>query len=457
MRYVCNFVFCLTLPLFAVAASGQGHETVARIGNQTLSLAYFETAAQTLRQTGYTHIEELDQAAKSELLDGIIARQLLIQEGIRRGFDRAPSIAGEVEKTRRRILLKELYERQAVQESYSFTEEQLRTFFAAKEYDTEVFSQHIVCSSEEEARQVLTALDEGAPFESLVGPHSIKPIQNRFGPGGWVGWFKIGELYDELKKPMTTMEIGSLYPDPVKTYVGYHVFRLKARRPVNFAANREWVQQQLLVQSRADDMAAYVKALRQQYQLVAHPASLAALLKLDSQAKDWERDPQILFTWRDGHLTARAYMAQVRQKRALHPAALDSATIHKEADNIAGRQIMMAEIIRLSLDQDPVIRREIDAKQAELVVKKLYQVETQKRAPTFSDEEIRAFYDEHIDQFTRADGKVTDFDFIHKSIRTTLAERANAQAMDDLLAELQEHYKDQIEIFPNVLAKAFQN
>ena len=198
--------------------------------------------AQKLRETGYSHVEKLDQQGKQELLDGVIARELLIAEGLRRGYDRDPDIAQAVAKSERKALMNKLYEQEAVQASYSFTEEELRAFFARQQYDVEVLSQHIVCATEEEARLVLELLGEGTPFESLVRLYSLQNIQQRFGPGGWVGWFKVGEVYEGLKEPLSTMPIGSVYPDPVQTLSGYHVFRLGERRPVDFAAAREWVE-----------------------------------------------------------------------------------------------------------------------------------------------------------------------------------------------------------------------
>ena len=95
-------------------------------------------------------------------------------------------------------------------------------------------SQHIVCASEERAEEVRQELRDGAVFESLVSSYSTQNIITRFGPKGWVGWFKIGDVLDPLKEPLRTMEINSSYPRPVLTAMGYHVFRLQERRAIDF-------------------------------------------------------------------------------------------------------------------------------------------------------------------------------------------------------------------------------
>ena len=430
-------------------------ETVLRIGDKSISVAEFEKTAQKLRETGYSHVEELDQQGKQELLDGVIARELLVAEGLRRGYDRDLAIAQAVAKSERRALMNKLYEQEAVQASYSFSDADLRAFFAQQQYDVEVLSQHIVCANQEEAHLVLELLEEGTPFESLIRPYSLPNIQQRFGPGGWVGWFKIGEVYEGLKVPLSTMPIGSVYPDPVQTLSGYHVFRLGERRPVDFAAAREWVEKQALVQSRADDMEHYVGTLRERYQLALDAGVFAALLALPPQATQWDGGNAPLLTWRGGQLIAQEYLALVEQGRAPHPAELDSARLHKAVDNLAGKQIMVAEARKLGIADDAAIRASVERERDALLVKRLYQAEAA-RVGEIGDEAVRAFYDQHLDQFTRADGRVVDFAFVRESIRTALRQQAETEAMDELLAELHEAYAGQIQVFPAALEQAFQ-
>ena len=78
--------------------------------------------------------------------------------------------------------MNKLYEREAVQASYAFSDADLRAFFAQQQYDVEVNSQHIVCATEEEARLVLELLGEGVPFESLIRPYSLPNIQQALWP-----------------------------------------------------------------------------------------------------------------------------------------------------------------------------------------------------------------------------------------------------------------------------------
>ena len=452
MKYSLASTFAL---LVLGSAAWCAEETVLRIGDKSISVEEFEKTAQKLQETGYSHVEELDQQGRQELLDGVIARELLVAEALRRGYDRDPAIAQAVAKSERRALMNKLYDQEAVQASYAFSEADLRAFFAQQQYDVEVLSQHIVCATEEEARLVLELLEEGTPFESLIRPYSLPNIQQRFGPGGWVGWFKIGEVYEGLKVPLSTMPVGSVYPDPVQTVSGYHVFRLGERRPVDFAAAREWVEKQALVQSRADDMERYVVTLRERYQLVLDAEVFAALLALPRQSTQWDGGNAPLLTWRGGQLMAQEYLTLVEQGRAPHPAELDSARLYKAVDNLAGKQIMVAEARKLGIADDADIRASVERERDALLVKRLYQAEAE-RVGEIGDEAVRAFYDQHIDQFTRTDGQVVDFAFVRESIRAALRVQAETEAMDALLAELRKAYAGQIQVFPAALEKAFE-
>ena len=435
-----------TIVLLALVACGTEPEPtyVARIGETTLSKEDFRERAQKLMETGYKHIEEMNADAKLALLNGVIARELLVREGLRRGLDREPSIAREVERTEQRAVMNKLYEEEALHGDYTSTEEELRAFAKEREYDVEVLSQQIVCATEEEALEVLMALQEGTPFESLVPIYSTTAIQRRFGPVGQLGWFKMGHMLPELMEPLRTMDEGQLYPHPVKTQIGYHVFRLDKRRHVDFAAQREWLQEKARVQKRADDMEQYVHRLRREYELEAHDEGLKAL-----NAPDGEE--QVLFSWRGGQLTTVAYWANL----AASHSRLDSAARYKAAENLAGVQIMMAEGRKLQYDRDPEVREPVEQKRDALIVEWLYRTEGREvaRQQPITEEDIRAYYDANVEMFTRTDGKVADLSLVYNSIKTLLRQQAATKAMDAFITRLREQYNEDIVINTEALAE----
>ncbi|MDE2743068.1 MAG: peptidylprolyl isomerase, partial [Gemmatimonadota bacterium] len=152
---------------------------------------------------------------------------------------------------------------------------------------------------------------------------------------------------------------------------------------------------------------------------------------------------------------AQEYLTLVEQGRAPHPAELDSARLYKAVDNLAGKQIMVAEARKLGIAADADIRASVERERDALLVKRLYQAEAA-RVGEIADKAVRAFYDQHLDQFTRTDGRVVDFAFVRESIRAALRMQAETEAMDALLAELREGYASRIHVFPEALEKAFE-
>jgi len=438
------------LALASIASADSPAEYVVQVGEEKLSVAEFERRAQQMMKTGFRHIDIADPNAKRIFLDGIIAHELLAVEGIRRGLDRDTTIAEEVQRTHEQALRKKLYEVGALTGDYSSTEEELREFFVERQFDTEIFSQHIVCATEQEAWEVLTRLGKGETFADLFPLYAVPHIQKRFAPEGWVSWVKTGGVLSPLIKPFNGMGPGDLYPQPVETSSGYHVFKLKARRPVDFDETRDWLMRRLREVKRGADMEIYVKELRRRYGLKRDEKGMRLLRALAPDEKEWPGDDPQLFGWQGGQLTLRDYLFHHRLGRVKHPAALDSAGLHKAADGLAGREIMLIEARKLQLDSNPEVAIATKTRRDELLIQWLYRQEGRAAAleQGVTQEDIRGFYDANQDMFALDDGGVASFDLVHDSIKAALFTHIENNAMDTLISRLREENKAEVEVYP---------
>lgn len=452
MRFTDLANKCITgiaCALLAYSMAAAQSEYVARVGDEKISIAEFQQRAQKMMKTGFRHIDIADPQAKKVFLDGIIAHELLAQEGVRRGLDRDTVIAEEVRRVEEQALRSKLYEVAALTGDYSSSEEELQVFFVERQFDTQVSSQHIVCASEKEAWEVLDRLGQGETFTELFPLYSVPHIQKRFAPDGRVGWVKTGGLLPPLIEPLKSLEPGEVYPQPVETSSGFHVFKLEERRETDFAATRDWLERRLREVKRGRDMEAYVDQLRQRYALTLNPEAMQRLQALAPGVKEWSEADQVLLAWQGGELTLGEYLAYHRLGRVKHPASLDSVELHKAADGLAGREIMLAEARKLKLDEDPAIRNKAKTRRDELLIQWLYRVEGKAAAleQGVAEGEIRTFYDENTDMFTRQDGEVADFDLVRDSIRGALLTHRENKAMDALIARLREERTGEIEIY----------
>jgi len=85
-------------------------------------------------------------------------------------------------------------------------------------------ARHILVATEEEAKDVIAALDGGADFAELAKERSTGPSG---ASGGELPPFKAGEMVPAFSDAAFAMEVGTHSKEPVKTQFGYHVIKLE--------------------------------------------------------------------------------------------------------------------------------------------------------------------------------------------------------------------------------------
>lgn len=93
--------------------------------------------------------------------------------------------------------------------------------------EEEVRARHILLESEEEAREVIAALDEGADFAALAEEHSTGPSAAQ---GGDLGYFTGQQMVPSFAEAAFALEPGSYTSDPVQTEFGWHVILVEDKR-----------------------------------------------------------------------------------------------------------------------------------------------------------------------------------------------------------------------------------
>lgn len=96
-----------------------------------------------------------------------------------------------------------------------------------KEYPDEVKARHILVDTEEEAKEILKKLKEGADFAELAKEYSKDTSSKE--EGGDLGYFNRGIMVPEFDKAVFEMEVGQI-SDIVKTQFGYHIIKLEDKK-----------------------------------------------------------------------------------------------------------------------------------------------------------------------------------------------------------------------------------
>ena len=91
----------------------------------------------------------------------------------------------------------------------------------------QVHARHILVKTEDEAKAVIKALDEGKKFADLAKEKSTDPNKS---DGGDLGYFTKGQMVPEFETAAFALSKGQYSKTPVKTQFGYHVILVEDKR-----------------------------------------------------------------------------------------------------------------------------------------------------------------------------------------------------------------------------------
>ena len=215
-----NIAFTLFLSTPLAAQEANLTTVVATVNGTKLTLAHVLDIKRQL-PAQYKNLED------SVLFNGII-EQLVQQQLLASSFETPPSWLPTAMENQERNLLSTIViddiragalSEAALQSAYDAK-------FPAGEGEEEYQASHILLETEDEAREILTLLDEGADFATLAQEHSTGPSGPR---GGDLGWFGKGQMVPNFENAVLSMAPGA-YAGPVQTQFGYHLILLRDRR-----------------------------------------------------------------------------------------------------------------------------------------------------------------------------------------------------------------------------------
>lgn len=201
--------------------------------------------------------DDLNENQRHALLEEYINRELIYQDALSNGLDKIPGVSEEIENQRRNILASYSVRRII---SKPPTDEAMRNAYkeqyasANQEYN----AKHILVKSEDEAKAIIAALDNGADFSKLAAEKSL----DTSGEGkGDIGWFSLEQMVKPFSDATANLKKGEYSKTPVQTEFGWHVIKLENIREVNppaFDTVREQLRNMLQDQAISD----YVAQLR---------------------------------------------------------------------------------------------------------------------------------------------------------------------------------------------------
>lgn len=164
---------------------------------------------------------------------------------------------------------------EAVRERYD-------TEIASAPVSNEVRASHILVKTEEEAKEIIAKLEEGADFGELAKEKSSDgSAQN----GGDLGFFGPGRMVPEFEKAAMALEVGEYTKEPVQSQFGFHVIKVTDKRPQQPPAF-EQVERQIRSLLLREKYFAEVASLREAADIeITDPALKAAVEAIDKPAQ----------------------------------------------------------------------------------------------------------------------------------------------------------------------------
>lgn len=246
-RLLVSLLALTCLPAFA--------ETLATVNGKPIPASQADMMVRQITARGQPDTPELRTMVKDELIN----REVMAQEAARKKLDKTPEVREQVELARQSILIRALLSdyvrKNPVGEADIKAEyDRLKAAYGDKEYH----ARHILVATEQEAKDIIAKLNDGASFEELAKQSKDSGSAAK---GGDLDWAAPNNYVKPFSTAMVALEKGKITQTPVQTQFGYHVIKLEDVRPLQFP-NFDEVKQRIEKSLQDKKVQAYQEGLR---------------------------------------------------------------------------------------------------------------------------------------------------------------------------------------------------
>ncbi len=244
----------LLLAMIALVAAPAFAQNVATVNGKPIPAAKVDQMVkQVVAQGRATDSPQLRDAIKKDL----IGREVLIQEADKQGVGGRADVKAAIDNARQSIIinamLADYVKKNPIKDAEIKAEyDKYKSQVGDKEYR----ARHILVTTEDEAKAIITKLKGGAKFEELAKQSKDGSAAN----GGDLDWASPANYVPEFSKAMVALQKGAITETPVKTQYGFHVIKLEDTRNAKVPALDE-VKQQVAEQLQQRQLAQFRESL----------------------------------------------------------------------------------------------------------------------------------------------------------------------------------------------------
>ena len=390
--------------LLAAALAGcgkdQGSLVVARIeGRPDITVERLWVFQQNLPE--YLESKETGGGAQREYLQGLIDREIMLLEALRKGLDSAPEVVTKVESERRQKLLG-LFQRREVVDKVEVSEEQMRAYFEENGLDREIRLHHILVETEEEARAVQAELERGESFADVARARSIDPTTAEHG-GDTGRYARQLDIREPVRSVAFSLKVGEV-SEPLRAAPGYFILKVTDERAVDFYEMRPPIRRTLEQIAYMDRLAEVMEGFADRYGLKVHPEGLAVLRDAGSFGNaarlPEEKRNTVIFSFGETEIRISDCLEALKAKMVRSSPALDDSAgvVVFLRQYVVSDVLMMRASLDAGIEAEPEIAAWLRMNAEDAAVEHLRKVDILDTIE-IPEEEIRALYDAHPDWY----------------------------------------------------------
>jgi peptidyl-prolyl cis-trans isomerase SurA len=266
-------------------SSDQG-ETIATIGNYTLTMAEYER--QFIKNNGGVEAAiESNADERSNFLNLLVKYRLKVLEAKSKGFHEDPAIIEELGEYRNSLAIPYFTERAVIDPNvmklYERRQEEIRLAHILIRAVTDTIGNPDEAATDAKLQETSAALKSGMPFAEAAMKFSDDESTKE--KGGDLNWFTAGMTLPDFDNAAYTLAAGETYPEPIQTMFGYHFIKMLDRKPSRGEIHVSHILARFDQENPEDTTTAYEKI-----SLIMD--SLKSNISFETLAKNNSDDPQ---------------------------------------------------------------------------------------------------------------------------------------------------------------------
>lgn len=227
----------------ALAVIPVAHAQVAKVNGVAIPQARLDAVLKMLAANKQPDTPE----NRSRVREQLINNEVFTQEAVKKGLDKQPEIAAQLELQRQELLVnafvQDFIKANPVTEDVMRKEfERIKPTIPAREYK----ARHILVDKEDEAKDILAQIKKGGSFEKLASERS-KDTGSKT-RGGDLDWGPATRYVKPFGEALTKLKKGQTTDAPVQSDFGWHIIRLddeRATKVPTFEEAKPQIQQMM--------------------------------------------------------------------------------------------------------------------------------------------------------------------------------------------------------------------